>query len=348
MSRILSGVQPSGDLHLGNYLGAIRSWTTNQHDHECLYCVVDLHALTVDRDANSLASLTLQTAALLLASGLDPGLCTIFVQSHIRLHAEAAWLLECVASFGELRRMTQFKDKADGEEASVSVGLFSYPVLMAADIVLYDADRVPVGDDQRQHLELARVLTNRFNRRFGKTFVVPQAAIPPVAARVMDLSEPTRKMSKSVGGNGTVFLTDNGDAIARKIRSAVTDSEGVIRYEPIAKPGVSNLLSILAATTGTSIETLEDELAAQTYGHLKTVVVEAVSATIGPLRKSYFELLSDPSHLARVLDDGSRNAHTIASETMNRALRAVGQLRTEDIVDIARRLADERKDSSVA
>ena len=231
MARVLSGIQPSGDLHLGNYLGAIRNWVEGQGDNDAYYCVVDLHALTLDIDPAELRARTYDTALDLLAAGLDPDRCTLFVQSHVVQHSQMAWLLECTATMGELRRMTQFKDKSAGKD-SVRVGLFTYPVLQSADILLYDADRVPVGDDQRQHLELARQLALRFNNRFGPTFVVPEAAIPTTAARVMDLQHPENKMSKSVNSPlGTVLLLDEPADIEHKVKRAVTDTDGEVRYD---------------------------------------------------------------------------------------------------------------------
>ncbi len=260
MARVLSGVQPSGDLHLGNYLGAFRNWVADQHDYDAFFCVVDLHALTPTTTPPCWRQRTLETAHSLLAVGLDPAVCTLFVQSHVPEHPRLTWLLECTATFGELRRMTQFKDKGR-EQESVRAGLFTYPVLMAADILLYDADRVPVGDDQRQHLELTRDLAIRFNHRYGPTFVVPEAAVPKVAARVMDLQEPTRKMSKSVSSPlGTVLVLDSPEEIDRKVRKAVTDTETEVRYDPVSKPGVSNLLELLAAATGGDPAELADRL----------------------------------------------------------------------------------------
>jgi tryptophanyl-tRNA synthetase len=246
MARVLSGIQPSGDLHLGNYLGAIRHWVADQGNHDAIYCVVDLHALTLDIDPALLRARTYDTALDLLAAGLDPDRCTLFVQSHVVQHTQMAWLLECTATMGELRRMTQFKDKSEGKE-SVRVGLFTYPVLQAADIVLYDAERVPVGDDQRQHVELARDLAIRFNHHYGDVLVVPEAAIPVAGARVMDLQHPERKMSKSVNSPlGTVLVLDEPAEITRKIKKAVTDTDGEVRYDPNHKPGLSNLLELLA------------------------------------------------------------------------------------------------------
>src|SRR5581483_7312965 len=245
MERVLSGIQPTGAMHLGNYLGAVRFWVEDQHRADAYFCVVDLHALTVEHDPATLRAATLRKAQELLACGLDPDVCTLFVQSHVPAHAELSWLMESTASFGELRRMTQFKDKSDGQEG-VRVALFTYPCLMAADILLYRADRVPVGDDQRQHLELARDLAVRFNARYGETFVVPGAAIPRVGARVMDLQEPTAKMSKSRGNpQGRIELFEDPASIARKVRRAVTDAGSEVRYDPATKPGVSNLLELL-------------------------------------------------------------------------------------------------------
>ena len=274
MARVLSGIQPSGDLHLGNYLGAIRNWVADQGDHDAFYCVVDLHALTLDIDPADLRARTHDTALDLLAAGLDPERCTLFVQSHVPEHTQMAWLLECTATMGELRRMTQFKEKSGGKE-SVRVGLFTYPVLMAADIVLYDAERVPVGDDQRQHLELARDVAIRFNHRFGDTLVVPEAAVPAAGARVMDLQHPERKMSKSVNSPlGTVLVLDDPAEITRKIKKAVTDTDGEVRYDRDEKPGVSNLLELLAV--GHRAQPEEVAGGYERYGDLKADTAEAV------------------------------------------------------------------------
>jgi tryptophanyl-tRNA synthetase len=324
MARVLSGVQPSGEMHLGNYLGAFRHWVADQHAHDAFYCVVDLHALTADHDPSSLADLTLRTAMILLASGLDPDVCTLFVQSHVSEHAELTWLLECTATFGELRRMTQFKDKAGGQE-SVRVGLFTYPVLMTADILLYDADRVPVGDDQRQHLELARDLAIRFNHLYGHTFVVPEAAVPRVGARVMDLQEPTRKMSKSIESpQGTIAVLDDPADVERKVRRAVTDTLPELRYDPETRPGVSNLLALLAACTGERPEDLATRY--DQYGPLKKDVASAVIETLRPVRQRYLELAADPAAVAAVLEKGAAKAAEVASATLRRASTAIGLL----------------------
>jgi tryptophanyl-tRNA synthetase len=324
MTRVLSGVQPSGEVHLGNYLGAFRPWVDHQHDHDAFYCVVDLHALSQDYDPALLATRTLATATGLLAVGLDPDVCALFVQSHVPEHPRLAWLLECTATIGELGRMTQFKEKSADSE-SVRVGLFTYPVLQAADILLYDADRVPVGDDQRQHLELTRDLAIRFNHHYGDTFVVPEAAVPDVAARVMDLQEPTRKMSKSVSSPlGTVLVFDPPEEVERKIRRAVTDTETTVRYDPAAKPGVSNLLELLAAATGARPSEVAERYTS--YGPLKADVAAAVVELLRPVRERYVALEADPGHVVSVLADGAAKAHAVASATLDRAMRAAGLL----------------------
>jgi len=311
-------------MHLGNYLGAVRQWVADQDTHDALYCVVDLHAITLPHDPAALADRTRRTAMLLLAAGLDPARCTLFVQSHVRAHTELTWILNCVATMGELRRMTQFKDKGQGQE-SVSVGLFDYPVLMAADILAYDTHRVPVGDDQRQHLELARDVAVRFNHRFGDTLVVPEAAIPPVGARIMDLQEPTDKMSKSADSpTGTIALLDQPAAITKRIKSAVTDSETVVRFDPAAKPGVSNLLEILAAVTGRTPQEAAEGYAQ--YGPLKADTAEAVVEYLRPVQARYAELAADPGEVARLLRIGSGTARSVAAATLGRAYRALGLL----------------------
>ena len=326
MARVFSGIQPTGDMHLGNYLGAVRQWVTDQDTHDALYCVVDLHAMTLPYDPAELAARTRRTATLLLAAGLDPHRCTLFVQSHVRAHTELTWILNCVATMGELNRMTQFKDKGRGQE-SVSVGLFDYPVLMAADILAYDTDRVPVGDDQRQHLELARDVAIRFNFRFGDTLVVPEAAIPPVGARVMDLQNPTAKMSKSADSpQGTIALLDEPKSITKRIKSAVTDSETEVRFDPDAKPGVSNLLQILAATTGRAIPDLEAEFGSGGYGGLKGATAEAVVEFLAPLQARYAELEADPGAVDVLLGEGAAKAEAIADGVMRRVRDAVGLL----------------------
>jgi tryptophanyl-tRNA synthetase len=326
MARVFSGIQPTGEMHLGNYLGAVRQWVDAQGDNDAVYCVVDLHAITMPFDASTLAERTRRTATLLLAAGLDPARCTLFVQSHVPVHTELTWMLNCVASFGELRRMTQFKEKSEGQE-SVSVGVFDYPVLQAADILAYDTDLVPVGDDQRQHIELARDLAIRFNHRFGETFVVPEHVVPPVGARVMDLQDPTSKMSKSSdSSSGFIALLDDPKVITKRIKSAVTDSETEVRFDPAAKPGVSNLLQILAATTGRSIPDLVPEYASSGYGQLKTAVAEAVVEFLRPLQGRYATLAADPGEVDAQLAVGAEKAEAVATKVLERVRRATGLL----------------------
>src|SRR5437763_3356416 len=324
MTRVLSGIQPTGDIHLGNYFGAIRQWVDLQHAHDAFYCVVDLHALTVQPDPETLRAKTLEAATFLLAAGVDPQVCTLFVQSHVPEHTELGWMLNCLATFGELRRMTQFKEKSEGKE-SVSVGIFDYPVLQAADILIYDADRVPVGDDQRQHLELCRDVAIRFNSRFGETFVVPEAAIPKVGARIQDLQEPTRKMSKSADSpQGTVLVLDPPDVVERKIKRAVTDTETEVRFDREKKPGVSNLLTLLSIGTGRDIDELVGEYTQ--YGPLKADAAAAVVETLRPIREHYAELSADPGEVARVLAAGAEKAQAVACNTLARAKEAMGLL----------------------
>jgi len=324
MARVLSGIQPSGQLHVGNYLGAVRNWVADQYAHDAFYCIVDLHALTLDIDPGELRARTYETALDLLAAGLDPERCTLFVQSHVAEHTRMAWLLECTATMGELRRMTQFKDKSAGKD-SVRVGLFTYPVLQAADILLYDADRVPVGDDQRQHLELAREVALRFNHRFGPTLVVPEAAIPTTAARVMDLQHPGDKMSKSVNSPlGTVMLLDTPEEIGRKVKKAVTDTDGEVRYDPPAKPGLSNLLELLAVATDRTPTEVAGSY--QRYGDLKKDVAAALVELLRPVRERRAELAADPGEVTGILSRGADKARVTASATYRRSAEAVGLL----------------------
>jgi tryptophanyl-tRNA synthetase len=326
---VLSGIKPTGEPHLGNLLGAVRWWVEDQRQGDCFYCVVDLHALTEPGDPATLHQATLTMATLLLAAGLDPEACTIFVQSHVPAHTQLTWLLECTAGMGELRRMTQFKDKAakEGEE-SARVGLFTYPVLMAADILLYDTDRVPVGDDQRQHLELTRTLAQRFNNRYGETFVVPEAVVPPPGRgdRIMDLQEPIKKMSKSSSSpQGTIDLLDDPATIERKIKRAVTDTDtgpGAVRYDPVAKPGVSNLLEILAAVQGRRPEEVAGDYTQ--YGPLKADLTAAVIAALEPIQLAYRKWGDDPEAVREVLRAGAERAGAVAGVTLRRACDAVG------------------------
>ncbi|MBU3701854.1 MAG: tryptophan--tRNA ligase [Acidimicrobiia bacterium] len=324
MTRVFSGIKPTGPVQLGNLLGALRHWVADQDEADGVFCIVDLHALTVPQDPVELRERTLELARLLLAIGIDPERSILFVQSHLSEHAELSWILECTASFGELRRMTQFKDKSDGAEF-VSAGLFTYPALMAADILLYDTDRVPVGDDQRQHLELARDLAIRFNGRYGDTFVVPEAAIPKIGARVMDLQHPTRKMSKSEDSpQGTILVLDDLDAVAKKIKRAVTDTDTEVRFDPEHKPGVSNLLSILSACTGEDPAVVADRFTR--YGDLKAACAEAVVETLRPIQQRYRELAADPTGTKDILAAGAERARAIARPVLDRARTNLGLL----------------------
>ncbi|MDP1820889.1 MAG: tryptophan--tRNA ligase [Acidimicrobiales bacterium] len=324
MPRVFSGIQPTGEVHLGNYLGAVRRWVHDQHEFDSIYCVVDLHAVTLPQDREVLSSKTRELVALLVAAGLDPEVCTLFVQSHVPEHAQLGWLMECTAAFGELRRMTQFKEKGDRADFT-SAGLFTYPALQAADILLYDTDRVPVGDDQRQHLELARDLAERFNSRYGSTFIVPEHAIAPVGARIMDLQEPTRKMSKSVDApQGTLLVLDPPEVITKKIKRAVTDNDGEVRYDPEAKPGVANLLSILAGITGGDPAELADRY--EQYGPLKADTADAVVEALRPLQERFSELSSQPQEVDRIIARGAAKAQALAAPTLAKAMLAMGLL----------------------
>ena len=324
MARVLSCIQPTGQVHLGNYLGALRNWVSGQHAGDVYHGIVDLHALTVTETPGVLGESTLDLAAMLFAVGLDPDVATIFVQSHVPEHTQLGWIMECTVSFGELSRMTQFKDKSAKKEADfVSAGLFTYPALQAADILLYDAAEVPVGDDQRQHIEITRDIALRFNHRFGDTFVIPKAVTPAAGARVMDLLHPTNKMSKSTDTDaGIIYLTDNAADIEKKFKRAVTDSDNVVAYDREKKPGVSNLLDILSVATNTPVATLVDQYSQ--YGKLKTDTGAAVSALIEPIRSRYLELKNDPAELSRLLRIGADRAQAVASSTLARAYRAIG------------------------
>jgi tryptophanyl-tRNA synthetase len=326
---VFSGAQPTSDsLHLGNALGAIAQWVGLQDDHDAFFCVVDLHAITVPQDPETLRRRTLVTAAQYLALGIDPARSTVFVQSHVAAHAELAWVLGCFTGFGQASRMTQFKDKAQkqGTEGT-TVGLFTYPVLMAADVLLYDTDLVPVGEDQRQHLELARDVAQRFNSRFPDTFVIPEAMIPRTAAKIYDLQDPTAKMSKSAGSDaGLIALLDDPKVTAKKIRSAVTDSEREIRYDPEAKPGVSNLLTIQSAVTDTDIDTLVARYAGRGYGDLKKDTAEAVVEFVTPIKTRVDELLADPAELEGILAAGAERAREVSATTLKRVYDRLGFL----------------------
>jgi tryptophanyl-tRNA synthetase len=319
--KILSGMQPSGKLHLGNYLGALRPWVEAQ-SADAFYCVVDLHALTLQISPEELRSNTTDLLATYLAAGLDPEVCTIFIQSQVPYHAQLNWLLECVATYGELSRMVAFKEKSERQDG-YRVGLLTYPVLQAADILLYDSEEVPVGDDQRQHLELARDIAERFNNRFGETFRVPKGVQPTVAARVMDLQEPTRKMSKSVSSPlGTILLFDPPSEIERKIAKAVTDTDGDVRFDWDTKPGISNLLEIFASFANESPQAIASRYTR--YGDLKKDLAELMIASLSPLRQRYEELVGSPADLYAVTDRGALKASEVAGPIYRRAARAMG------------------------
>jgi tryptophanyl-tRNA synthetase len=324
VARVLSCIQPTGEVHLGNYLGALRNWVSGQHTNDVFHGIVDLHALTITDTPGVLGKQTLQLAAILFAVGLDPQIATVFVQSHIPEHSQLGWIMECTVSFGELSRMTQFKDKSAKREADfVSAGLFTYPALQAADILLYDAAEVPVGDDQRQHIEITRDIALRFNHRFGDTFVVPKAVTPPTGARVMDLQEPTNKMSKSGDGEaGIIYLLDDPAAIVKKFKRAVTDSDNEVQFDRERKPGVSNLLEILAAVTNESPASLATTYTQ--YGKLKQDTGEAVAEMLRPIQARYHELMSDPAELSNLLALGKERASKVAQATLARAHSAIG------------------------
>ncbi|HZU48481.1 MAG TPA: tryptophan--tRNA ligase [Mycobacterium sp.] len=327
--RVFSGVQPTSDsLHLGNALGAITRWVALQDDYDAFFCVVDLHAITVPQDPEVLRRRTLITAAQYLALGIDPDRSTIFVQSHVPAHTQLAWVLGCFTGFGQASRMTQFKDKSTRQGAeSTTVGLFTYPVLQAADVLAYDAELVPVGEDQRQHLELARDVAQRFNSRFPDTFVVPEVMIPKVTAKIYDLQDPSSKMSKSAATDaGLINLLDDPALSAKKIRSAVTDSEREIRYDPDAKPGVSNLLSIQSAVTGVDVNTLVERYAGHGYGDLKKDTAQAVTEFVTPIRNRVEELMADPTELEAVLSAGAARAQDVAGKTVQRVYDRLGFL----------------------
>ncbi|HEY4422498.1 MAG TPA: tryptophan--tRNA ligase [Pseudonocardia sp.] len=327
--RVLSGIQPTAEsFHLGNYLGAVRQWVALQDDHDAFYFVPDLHAITVEHDPKTLAARTRNAVAQLLALGLDPDRCTVFVQSHVPEHPRLSWVLECLTGFGEASRMTQFKDKAARHGSDrATVGLFTYPVLQAADILLYQADHVPVGEDQRQHVELTRDLAQRFNSRFGKALTVPQPYILAGAAKIQDLQDPTAKMSKSASSpSGIVDLLDDPKVSAKKIRSAVTDAEREIRYDPETKPGVSNLLTIYSALTDRKISELEAEYAGKGYGDLKKDLADVVADFVEPLRERVRTYLDDPAELDRVLAGGASRAREVAGATLAAVHEKIGFL----------------------
>ncbi|WBU36833.1 tryptophan--tRNA ligase [Homoserinibacter sp. YIM 151385] len=328
--RLFSGMQPSADsLQIGNYIGALLQWRAMQEEFDAFFCVVDLHAITVAQDPAQLREATRRTAAQYIAAGIDPARSTLFIQSHVAAHPQLAWVLDTITGFGEASRMTQFKDKAARQGAdAASLGLFAYPVLMAADILLYGTEVVPVGDDQRQHVELTRDLAERFNARFGETFTVPTARIQSSTARIYDLQEPTAKMSKSASSEkGVIWLLDDPAKTAKKIKSATTDSEGSVRYDPGAKPGVSNLLAIYSALSERGIPELEAEYAGRGYGDFKKDLAELVADTFAPIRARALELLDDPAELDRILAASADRAAGVADATLARVYDRVGFLR---------------------
>jgi len=327
--RVFSGIQPTGRKTLGNYSGGFRQYVETQERGDAFFCIVDLHSITVEYEPQELRESTLDLAALLFATGLDADRSTVFCQSHVTAHAEAAWLLSAVTSYGQLGRMTQFKDKSEGKEF-VSAGLFTYPVLMAGDILLYQTDLVPIGEDQRQHLELARDVAERFNYRFGETLRVPEGVYPEIGGRIMDLQEPTKKMSTTLSGEqGAVYVTDTPDAIRKKFRSAVTDSERDVRYDPDAKPGVSNLLEIMSVATGEAVSALERRFRDAGYGEFKDAVGDAVVALLEPIRARYEELRADERELQRLLGVGAEKARRVAEPTLEAMYDRMGFARPE-------------------
>ncbi|MDX6482659.1 MAG: tryptophanyl-tRNA synthetase [Gaiellaceae bacterium] len=325
--RIFSGIQPTGAKHLGNYSGGFRQYAATQEQGEAFFCIVDLHSITVEYEPAALRSSTLDLAAMLFATGIDPERSTVFVQSHVPAHAEAAWLLSSVASVGQLGRMTQFKEKGDRQEF-VSAGLFTYPVLMAGDILLYQTDVVPIGDDQRQHLELARDVAERFNSRFGETFKLPRGQYPEIGARIMDLQEPERKMSTTGGTpQGTVLIEDEPDVVRKKVRSAVTDSGREVRHDPDEKAGISNLIEIMSVATGESFDAIAARYDGQGYGAFKSDVADAVVELLDPIRRRYQELRADDTELLRLLALGAEKAAAESAPTLETMYERMGFVR---------------------
>jgi tryptophanyl-tRNA synthetase len=321
---IFSGIQPSGTLTLGNYIGALSRFAELQEAYDCIYCVVDEHAITVRQNPADLRRRCLELAAIYLASGLDPEKCLIYCQSHVSAHAELAWILNCYTYMGEMSRMTQFKDKSAKHADNINCGLFTYPILMAADILLYQANLVPVGQDQTQHLEICRDIANRFNGIYGNVFTIPEGYIPKLGGRVMSLQEPTRKMSKSDPDDCFISMLDPQDAIRRKIKRAVTDSDAEIRYDPENKPGVSNLLSILSSLTGESIDSLTQSMQGQGYGTLKNAVTDAVIDTLSPIQAEFNRYMGDKAYLEKVYTEGAEKASRIARRTLGKAMKKIG------------------------
>lgn len=325
--RVLSGIQPTHDsFHLGNYLGALKQWVEMQENHDAFYCVVDLHALTVETDPKLLKKRTLLSAAQLIAIGLDPNKCTLFVQSHVPAHNQLAWVFECITGFGEASRMTQFKDKSQKSGADrINVGLFTYPILQAADILLYQPDFVPVGEDQRQHVELTRDIAQRFNSKYKEVFNIPKPEIIKSLAKINDLQDPTAKMSKSASSMaGVIELLDTPEMTLKKFKSSVTDNGKEIKFDEKLKPGISNLLTIHSALSGKSISVLESEFSGKGYGDFKAAVAEVVIAKLEPISKRTNELMDDPAELSRVLNNGAQKASEVAATTLKAAYSAIG------------------------
>ncbi len=322
MARIFSGIQPSGDLHIGNLLGALKNWIINQDEHDAVYCVVDLHALTIPSKPEDLRANTLSIIQLLLAAGIDPEKCILFVQSHVNEHSQLGWLLECTVSFGELKRMTQFKDKSDRADF-ISAGLFTYPALQAADILLYDTEIVPVGEDQRQHIELTRDIAERFNSRYGQTFILPEHHISKTGSKIMDLQEPTKKMSKSdEDSGGTLLVLDDPKTIEKKIQRAVTDSESEVRYDPEKKPGVSNLLEIIGGFSDQNPKELEGKY--KSYKDLKQGCAEVAVAELSKIQQRYRKISADPALALNILSAGAEAAQVRAAQVLARAKENIG------------------------
>ncbi len=321
---IFSGIQPTGTFTLGNYIGAVRNWVKLQEEYNCIYSIVDLHAITVKQDPAKLRQHTLEAYALILACGVDPQKSIAFIQSHVKTHAEMNWILACSTQFGELSRMTQFKDKSAKHPDDINAGLFTYPVLMAADILLYKTDLVPVGVDQKQHLELARDVARRFNQRYGELFTIPEPYIPEVGAKVMSLQDPSKKMSKSdENPNACIFILDDTDTIIRKFKRAVTDSGSEIRYAE-GKDGINNLMTIFSAVTGDSFEKIERDFASKGYGEFKLAVGEAVSEALRPVRENFANLMKDKEYLKKCYSEGAQKALAISQKTLSKAYRKVG------------------------
>ena len=324
---ILSGIQSTGRLHLGNYLGAIDNWVKMQEEYNCYYMIANLHSLTIRNNPEELKNNTKNIIALYVAAGLDTEKNTIFIQSQVKEHAELSWILNCYTYMGELSRMTQFKDKSSKHSDNINAGLFTYPVLMAADILLYQADLVPVGEDQKQHLEITRDIAQRFNKLYGETFVIPEGYIRKSTARIMGLQDPTSKMSKSSTNiNDVIFLDDEPETIMKKFKKAVTDSENVVRFDPENKPGISNLMCIYGAITGKTEKEIEEEFAGQGYGTFKTAVGEKVIEKLRPVQEKYKELLENPKYLEEIYTKGAEQARKLASKTLETVKTKIGIL----------------------